>query len=294
MTDLSRYEKHCDIYLIDEETGEKWGMISKFLICESLYFEALLSKNWNAQNQNSFKIKTNRMWPIIREWIFTGLIDILPSDVIEIYKFVDMYQFERLAKAIESFINFTLDSLTKQDPLTKVETMLFTFSDIDYLMQPKFYPFFIKFRKFLTLKHFSFDPWFSLLSCIALRETERAKTPLKYSHFAIQSANFSVDLSSSTDMSKIDQIEISLLPSLKMKYDFLNIKNAYEFQIVENLQIFGVNEDETLTELDSKSSEFYSKFIIQFNTIKNITNTVLSVFEFKGDLCIDYNYLSSQ
>lgn len=287
MVDLKRYEKHCDITLVDEETGEKHGMISKFLICESSYFEALLSKNWNSTENSTFKIKLNKAWPKVKEWIFTGRTRTnLCDDVVNIHQFADMYQFDQLMNEVENIINYNLETIIISSPNEKL--FVFSQNEISYLLQPQFCNFLFKFRKDIVTHYFSTDPIYTLLSTMVFRETLAANSPLNHAHFAIQSANINYDLKAPCKLKENKDIIVTLLPGLRFRYKSLHLSNDLNKSVVKSFEVFGQN-DKDLISLDSNSSStaFYTKFVIKFDLEPNFGK--LTHFVFHGDVAVDFS-----
>lgn len=282
---LAKYEKHCDIFLVDEKSGEKWPMISTLLQCKSSYFEALLGKQWNTEQKNEFLISTNETWIKIRIWIFTGKFCFKPSEYCLALKFADMYDFEELIEVlISKMVNIEFKFVEKH---------------LEFLLQERFFEILIHFRSQIIQSIFQPTGVYAFLAAIVSREQIRKNVGIQYnSNWITMSATFAA-LQGKNKFKIIDnpneyQLLMTLIDGLSLRVKNIDIKvRIGEPPCIRKIQysVFGIankNEliligtQEGLTE--NSHNKNFSRFLI--SSKRNLNEPNLSEMLIQGDYVI--------
>lgn len=285
MTTSDPYIKYSDIILVDEERGTEYCAISTFLKCKSKYFEALLSENWNPQENKKFKVKTPSCFEKILKWIYTGKLNVLCKELAEVYEFADMYQMDELI----SEIVYQLNEWSTLFHGNKNQYLKLDPAKSDFLFQPIFIDFLIKHRAAIAQYYFSQQPIYSFITKIVCCENIHAQTPfINNSHWAIQSASFNcLHIKYGVTILSGLEFHINLLAGIKFRV------SSFQFTPIQ-ISLFGVRSNSELVLIDSKTinnGEFFTKFILKPTDTQVDTNdnspkkidVVLNKIEIKGD-----------
>lgn len=275
-SNLKRYEKHCDIFLVDETTKEKYPMISTLLKCKSSYFDALLDDKWNPLKKSEFLINTNQVWTNINNWIFTGKLTLKSSEFCLALEFADMYGFEELIDEI-------LLRLPKLD-------FKFIEKHLDFLMQERFFEILIHFRKDIVRNYFQPTPLFSLLATVVAREQfKKTNNTLKDANWITKSATLSEY--PSNEETKEYQYLMTLIKGVYLELKKADIQvNGKPIQC--SIKGLNDNDDNNSTLVFSqnkflilKKTKLFSRFIISSKVDINDCN--LTNFQFDGNYKIN-------
>lgn len=276
---LNKYEKHCDVFLVDECTKEKWPMISTLLKCKSNYFDALLDTKWNPSKKNEFSISTNESWPKIRTWIFTGKLSLTPFECCSALKFADKYDFEELIEEITQ-------KLTTQVEFKHIKKHL------DFLMCERFAEVLICFRKAIIQNYFEPSPMFAFLAAVVSRELMKSSTRVwRESNWITASATFHKyngketrkDLPHAVVMNLIGGLSL-VAKEIKIAVDCMTFNDEFTFNV------FGVTDKQELSEVRSihkmiNNKKSFNSFVI-FSSFAIDQNKLIS-FIFQGDYSIN-------
>jgi hypothetical protein len=254
---MDRYMKHCDIVLIDQN-GKEWPMIAVLLRCKSNYFDTLLTKTWNQNDEKRFTIETNDVWPKIYEWVFTSQIKLVNGEYLDALCLSDRYTFDEIFKYCEK-------KLESSSSLRTVDQKLAP--NWEFLLQPRFSQILIKLRNDIVKNYFSYDQTFTILSTIVSREfiNDNNRFYSNGSNWLTKSAtlNYNLDGVGSFDYIEGKPIEITLVPGIWLQCTTLKI--AQSNSTLVPCDIFGCNSDSAQNELIklNDNSQFHNRFLIQ-------------------------------
>jgi hypothetical protein len=273
--DIVKFEKYCDVILVDEKTGKEWKMIKSLLCIRSEYFEKLFS-NWNNSNQTKFKIQTNAAWDNIRNWILTGAIDFDDKQLVDILVFADMYQFNDLMKySIKKLEDSTFLNITQDN--------------FDFLFQPRFFGILAKHSQNIMNNFFQQTPFFAFFASFAYKILKNNSLFCSSSWITKCSTfNYEVNYVSNKmyNVVKTKAIEMKLFNSIYVKYDshFIN-KEQGSYSIQLKSKVFGCDSSDSNPEKillwDGSnihhSDKFFNKFIFESLNDEWINETITSL-----------------
>jgi hypothetical protein len=206
--DIVKFEKYCDVILVDEKTGKEWKMIKALLCIRSEYFEKLFSLDWNNSNQTKFKIQTNDAWDNIRSWILTGAINFDDKQLVDILVFADMYQFKDLMKySIKKLEDSTFLNITQDN--------------FDFLFQPRFFGILAKHSQIIMNNFFQQTPFFAFFASFAYKILKN-NSQFCSSSWITKCSTFNYEFNSVSKkmygVSKTKPIEMKLFNGVYVKY----------------------------------------------------------------------------
>lgn len=212
--DLQKFEKYCDVILVDEKTGKEWKMIKTLLCIRSEYFEKLFSSDWNNSSQTKFKIETNGAWENIRHWILTGTTNFDEKQLVDILMFSDMYQFEDLLK-------YSIKKLQESTSLNISQ------ENFDFLFQPRFFGILAKHSQIIMNNFFQQTPFFAFFASFAYKILKN-NSQFCSSSWITKCSTFNYEVNYVSNkmygISKTKPIEMKLFNGVYVKYEshFIN------------------------------------------------------------------------
>lgn len=274
---MKRYEENCDIIVIDESTKERWPMMSQLLKSHSLYFSALLSKEWNHNKKSEFELKLNDSWLDIRNYLFFGKLRFRGLDlIVPALEFCETYSFDILFQQIcKHIIKNVPDFKTAIEP------------HLEYLMQPQYFNILIPYRNQIITNYFDLSPTFSVIATVVAKESQ---TLIKNSNWITQSLSYEgYDFQLCPKIDSHIEFIVKMIPTLylQMTSFVINIDRK-DF----SSQVFGIREEieeseSNLVKLFTKhtpsSDEFFSQFLIKISTPPN-TQFFIHNFEINGQV----------
>lgn len=287
--DLSRFEKHCDIILVDEKTGQEYKMISAIICSRSEYFDALLSQEWNQNKVNRFKVRTNDAWNDIHRWIITGQANFKKNQWMNVLRFADMYVCDSLKEHI-------IDLLKKDNSPT------FSSDDITFLCQPQYFDLLMKNHRTILLKltHPINDPFFAFFVTIAYRDLRVDSDPFEKSSYIARCASYNYDVSSGFRIVKTKNLEMTMFPGLFVKYRNHKIEcrplsisaDVYGTnELIQDKSGFSIHQLDLVKVFDKRNgslgvNKFFGRFIF---TNFDYDELFIKEFDLTGDIFVHLN-----